>query len=436
MNPVTVGIMSTIIFLFLLVLRMPIAISMALVGFFGVSYLTNPQAAYRVLASELYSTFSSYPLSVTPMFIMMGFFAYHAGIGNKLYQFAYKTLGGIRGGLAMATELACAIFGAVCGSSPATAATIGSIAIPEMRKYKYKDSLASASVAAGGGLGIVIPPSVPLVIYGLTTEQSISKLFLAGILPGILLTGLYMMAIWVVVKRNPSLAPTSSGPRPDIKELFDTLRGVLLDVFIIFALSVGGLFAGWFTPTEAGAVGAAGVLLVTILRGYMDMSKFHKALRDTTRTTAMIMLLIGGATIFSRLISLSRIPFEIADWVSTLPLPTFVVLFIILLIYLFLGMIIDTIPLILITVPIFYPVVVDTLGYDPFWFGAIIAIIVTMAVITPPVGVNIYVIKGVAQDIPLEKIFSGITPFLIAAIVCCVLMVMFPQIATFLPSLV
>jgi tripartite ATP-independent transporter DctM subunit len=415
---------------------MPIAISMALVGFFGVSYLTNPQAAYRVLASELYSTFSSYPLSVTPMFIMMGFFAYHAGIGNKLYQFAYKTLGGIRGGLAMATELACAIFGAVCGSSPATAATIGSIAIPEMRKYKYKDSLASASVAAGGGLGIVIPPSVPLVIYGLTTEQSISKLFLAGILPGILLTGLYMMAIWVVVKRNPSLAPTSSGPRPDIKELFDTLRGVLLDVFIIFALSVGGLFAGWFTPTEAGAVGAAGVLLVTILRGYMDMSKFHKALRDTTRTTAMIMLLIGGATIFSRLISLSRIPFEIADWVSTLPLPTFVVLFIILLIYLFLGMIIDTIPLILITVPIFYPVVVDTLGYDPFWFGAIIAIIVTMAVITPPVGVNIYVIKGVAQDIPLEKIFSGITPFLIAAIVCCVLMVMFPQIATFLPSLV
>jgi len=436
MNPVTVGIISTIIFLFLLVLRMPIAISMALVGFFGVSYLTNPQAAYRVLASELYSTFSSYPLSVTPMFIMMGFFAYHAGIGNKLYQFAYKTLGGIRGGLAMATELACAIFGAVCGSSPATAATIGSIAIPEMRKYKYKDSLASASVAAGGGLGIVIPPSVPLVIYGLTTEQSISKLFLAGILPGILLTGLYMMAIWVVVKRNPSLAPTSSGPRPDIKELFDTLRGVLLDVFIIFALSVGGLFAGWFTPTEAGAVGAAGVLLVTILRGYMDMSKFHKALRDTTRTTAMIMLLIGGATIFSRLISLSRIPFEIADWVSTLPLPTFVVLFIILLIYLFLGMIIDTIPLILITVPIFYPVVVDTLGYDPFWFGAIIAIIVTMAVITPPVGVNIYVIKGVAQDIPLEKIFSGITPFLIAAIVCCVLMVMFPQIATFLPSLV
>ena len=435
MSPIVIGLLGTLVFLMLLALRMPIAVSMGIVGFVGVSILVSWQAALRVLASEIFSNFSSYSLSVTPMFIMMGFFAFHAGIGTKLYRFAYKAIGHFRGGLAMASVAACAIFGAVSGSSPATAATIGSIAVPEMEKYKYSSSLAAASVAAGGGLGIIIPPSVPFVIYGITTEQSISKLFIAGILPGILLTFLYMAVIWLLGYRNPSLAPVSSGPRPGFSEVIEALRGVLLDVLVIFALVIGGLFAGWFTPTEAGGIGAAGVLAVTTLRGDMNWEKFKRALLDTTRTSAMIMFLIAGAMIFTRFISLSRIPFVIASWASALPLPPFAILFIILIIYLLLGTIIDSIPLILITVPIFYPVVVDTLGYDPIWFGVIISVIVAMAVITPPVGVNVYVLKGVAKEVPLEAIFAKVWPFLLAAILCCIILVVFPQIVTFFPAL-
>mgnify|MGYP001035356892 CR=1 FL=1 len=435
MSPFIIGICGIIAFIILIMLKVPIAVSMSMVGFVGVSYLVSMQAAFRILASEIYSTFSSYSLSVTPMFVLMGFFAYHAGIGNKLYHFAYKAIGHLKGGLAMASVAACAIFGAVSGSSPATAATIGSIAVPEMRKYDYSKSLATASVASGGGLGIIIPPSVPFVIYGITTEQSISRLFIAGIIPGILLTLMYIAVIWLTVSKNPDIAPAASGPRASFKEKINALTGVLLGVLIVFGIAVGGLFAGWFTPTEAGGIGAAGVLLVTLIRGDMNWERFNCALVDTTRTTAMIMFLIAGATIFTRFISLSRIPFEIATWVGGLSLPSYFILFIVILIYVFLGALIDSIPLILITVPIFYPVVVDTLGYDPIWFGVLISVIVAMAVITPPVGVNVYVIKGVAPDVPLEEIFSGIWPFLIAAVIFCIILILFPQIVTFLPNL-
>jgi tripartite ATP-independent transporter DctM subunit len=435
MSATLAGICGIIAFLILLALKMPIAVSMTLVGFAGVNYLVSLGAAYRVLSSEIYTTFSSYPLSVTPMFILMGYFAFHAGIGNKLYSFAYKAIGRFHGGLAMASEVACAIFGAICGSSPATTATIGSIAIPEMRRYKYSDSLAASSVAAGGGLGILIPPSVPLVIYGLITEHSISRLFLASIVPGILLTFLYITAIWSMIKYNPSLGPAASGPRPSFREIVIAFRGGLAEVVIVFVISIGGLFAGFFTPTESGGIGAAGVLVVTLLKGDMKWEKFNRALRDTTRTTAMVMFLIAGATIFSRFITLSRLPFQVADWVASLPLPSYIILFVILAIYTFLGTFIDTIPLILITVPIFYPVAVDTLGRDPIWFGAMIAVIGALAVMTPPVGVNLFVAKGVAPDIPLEVILRGIWPFIIAAIICCMILIVFPQIVTFLPDL-
>lgn len=433
MSPLSIGLISIIAFFVLLVLRVPIAFAMALVGFAGFSYMTSPAAAFSMVAKEIYSTFSSYSLGVIAMFVWMGFLAFYSGIGSRLYVFAYKLIGHYPGGLAIATQAACAVFGAICGSNTATAATIGAIALPEMKKYKYDTSLATASVAAGGVLGVLIPPSVIFIVYGMATEQSIGKLFIAGIVPGILLMLLYMGVIYILAARNPDLAPP--GPKADWKERFEALRGGLGEVLVIFAVSMGGLFAGWFTATEAGAVGAAGVLGVALLKRSITREGFNKSLMDTTRTTAMIMLLIAGAMIFGRLMAISRLPFEMALWAGALPLPPFAVMGIILLIYLILGCFIDALAMILLTVPIFYPIAINTLGYDPIWFGVIIVLVVAMGVITPPVGMNVYILKGIVPEVPLEVIFKGIWPFLYAIIICLAILLAFPQIATLLPNM-
>lgn len=427
------GYISLLAFIILLALRMPIAYAMALVGFVGFSYLTSPSAAFNMVVKEIYSTFSSYSLSVIAMFVWMGFLAFYSGIGSQLYVFAYKLIGHYPGGLAIATQAACAVFGAICGSNTATAATIGAIALPEMKKYRYDPSLATASVAAGGVLGVLIPPSVIFIIYGMSTEQSVGKLFMAGILPGILLMLLYMATIYIISSRNPRLGP--AGPRAGWKERLGSLRGGLAEVLFVFSLSIGGLFAGWFTPTEAGAVGAAGVLAAALVKRSISWEGFRKSLLEATRTTAMIMLLIAGAMIFGRLMAISRIPFELANWAGTLTLPPFAVMAMILLIYLILGCFIDALALVLLTIPIFYPIAVGILGYDPIWFGVIIVLTVAMGVITPPVGMNVYIIKGVAPEVPLEVIFRGIWPFLLAVIVCLAILIAFPQIATFLPDM-
>ncbi len=433
MSSLLVGLTGILAFFALLALRMPIAFAMAFVGFAGFSYLTSPSVALNMVAKEIFSTFSSYSLSVIAMFVWMGFLAYYSGIGSRLYVFAYRMIGHYPGGLAIATQAACAIFGAICGSNTATAATMGAIALPEMKKYKYDSSLATASVAAGGVLGILIPPSVIMIIYGMATEQSIGKLFMAGIAPGILLTLLYMAAIFFVTVRQPSLGP--AGPRAAWRERLEALRGGLGEVILVFLISMGGLFAGWFTPTEAGAVGAAGVLAAALIWRHLTWEGFNKSLLDATRTTAMIMLMVAGAIIFGRFMAISRVPFELANWVSGLDLPPFVVLIMILLIYLILGCFIDALALVLLTIPIFYPVVVNTLGYDPIWFGVIIVLVVAMGVITPPVGMNVYIIKGVAPEIPLELIFKGIWPFLLAIAACTAILIAFPQIATYLPGI-
>jgi len=433
MSEFAAGIIGITAFFTLLALRMPIAYAMALVGFAGFSYLVSLPAAFSMVTQEIYSTFASPSLSVIAMFVWMGFLAFYSGIGTKLYVFAYKLIGHFPGGLAIATQAACAVFGAICGSNTATAATMGAIALPEMRKYKYDTSLATAGIAAGGVLGVLIPPSVIFIVYGMSTEQSVGALFMAGIIPAIILMLLYMIAIYILAKRNPDIAP--AGPKAGWQERLSALRGGLGEVLIVFSISIGGLFAGWFTPTEAGAVGAAGVLAVAILGRRLDWEKFKNSLMDATRTTAMIMLMVAGAVVFGRFMAVSRIPFEFADWAGSLPLPAFAVMGIILIINLILGCFIDALALILLTIPIFYPVVVDTLGYDPIWFGVITVMVVAMGVITPPVGMNVYIIKGVAPDIPLEKIFQGVWPFLIALVVCLVLLVAFPQIATFLPNI-
>jgi tripartite ATP-independent transporter DctM subunit len=428
-----IGLIGIACFFVLLALRMPIAFAMAIVGFVGFSSLTSVPTAFDMVAKEIFNNFTSYSLSVIGMFVWMGFLAYYSGIGTSLYVFAYKMLGHWHGGLAIATQVACAIFGAICGSNTATAATMAAIALPEMDKYNYDKSLSTASIAAGGVLGILIPPSVIFILYGTATEQSVGALFMAGILPGIILMFLYIAAIYILTKRNPTLGPT--GARASWKERISSLRGGLGEALIVFLISVGGLFAGWFTPTEAGAVGAGGVLLVSVLEKRLSWEGLKKSLVDTTRTTAMIMLMITGAVIFGRFMAISRVPFELANWAGALPLPPFAIMGIILLIYLILGCFIDALALVLLTIPIFFPVAVDTLGYDPIWFGVIVVLVVAMGVITPPVGMNVYIIKGVAPDIPLETIFKGIWPFLGAIIVCIALLLIFPAIATFLPSL-
>jgi tripartite ATP-independent transporter DctM subunit len=432
MTPLSIGLIGILAFLVLVSLRMPIAIAMALAGFAGFSFMVSPQAALNMVAKEMYSNLSSYSLSVIPMFVWMGFLAYYSGIGTKLYVFAYKLIGHYPGGLAIATQVACAVFGAICGSNTATAATMGAIALPEMKKYKYDTSLATASVAAGGVLGVLIPPSVIFIVYGMATEQSVGKLFMAGILPGILLMLLYIAAIYILTLRNPSLGP--AGPKSGWKERINAMRGGLGEVLFVFVLSIGGLFAGWFTPTEAGAVGAAGVLGVSLVERRLSWEGFKKSLVDTTRTSAMIMFMVAGAVMFGRFMAVSRVPFELANWAGALALPAFAIMAIIIFIYLVLGCLIDALALVLLTIPIFYPVAVTTLGYDPIWFGVIIVMVVAMGVITPPVGMNVYIIKGIVPDVPLEVIFKGVWPFLIAILICIAILMAFPQIATFLPS--
>lgn len=433
MSSLAIGLLGLLAFLVLIMIRMPIAYAMALVGFIGFTYMTSFTAALDMVAKELISTFSSYSLSVIAMFAWMGFLAYYSGIGTKLYIFAYKLIGHWPGGLAIATQTACAVFGAICGSNTATAATMGAIALPEMKKYKYDTSLATASVAAGGVLGVLIPPSVIFIVYGMATEQSIGRLFIAGILPGILLMLLYQITIVILTRRNPELGPP--GPRSNWRERMNALKSGLGEVLLVFALSMGGLFVGWFTPTEAGAIGAFGVLAVALAGRNLSWEGFKKSLFDTTRTTAMIMLLIAGSVIFGRFMAVSRVPFELATWTSSLALPSFVVMAIILLIYLVLGCFIDALAMILLTIPIFYPIAVNNLGYDPIWFGVIIVLCVAMGVITPPVGMNVYIIKGVAPEVPLETIFKGIWPFLAAIVICLAILIAFPAISTFLPNL-
>ncbi|WP_102348613.1 TRAP transporter large permease [Bacillus sp. Marseille-P3661] len=432
MSELVIGLIGIVVFFGLMALRMPIAFTMAIVGYLGLCVLTSPSAALGVVAKEIYANFSSYTLSVVPMFILMGFVAFYSGIGTSLYNFAYKLVGHFPGGLAIATQVTCGLFGAVSGSNTATAATIGAISIPEMKKYNYDDSLSTGSVAAGGALGILIPPSVIFILYGIATEQSIGKLFIAGILPGILLMLLYILAIVIIVVRNPKLGPP--GPKSSWSERIHALRGGLFEALAVFVISLGGLYIGLFTPTEAGAVGAAAILGISLIQKRIDWKGIKNSLVDTTRITAMIMLLLAGAIIFGRFMTLSQIPTELASWASSFPYPPFIVMGLILIIYLILGFFIDALALILLTIPVFYPVAVTTLGYDPIWFGIIITLVVAAGIITPPVGVNVYIIKGVAKDVPLETIFKGIWPFFFALIICIIILMLVPEIVTFLPE--
>jgi len=431
MNPSTVGILGIGLLLFLFLIRMPVAFAMALVGVLGFSYLAGPWPALGLLSQDVFETLSSYPLSVIPMFILMGSFAFASGISHRLYNTTYAWFGSLRGGLTIATVIACAGFSAISGSTAATAATMGKIALPEMRKYGYKDTLSTGTVAAAGTLGILIPPSTILIVYGIMIEESIGKLFIAGILPGIILSLFFVATVAILCFRKPELGPP--GDPTSFKHKLRSILGII-EAAILFALTIGGMFLGWFSPTQAGAIGAGGAVIIGLLRGQLSWKNFIESGKDGLLTSCMVMFIITGATVFGHFMAISNIPFILADWTAGLPLSTMSIMGIIIFMYFIGGFFMDSMALVVVTIPIFFPVVQE-LGFDPIWFGVIVVLVAEMGVITPPVGVNVFVIKGIAPDIPLGTIFRGIFPFLWAIIVLTILLMIFPEIATFLPSL-
>lgn len=431
MEPTTVGLIGMVLLIIVLFSRMPVGFAMALVGVLGFSYVVSWNAGLRMLAKDFYSIFGSYSLTVVPLFILMGQVTFHAGISRRLFDTAYRFIGHLPGGLAIATVASCAGFAAICGSTNAAAATMATVALPEMKRYKYDMVLGTGTVAAGGSLGILIPPSVIFIVYGILTEQSIGKLFVAGVLPGILLSLLFVAAIFIWVTINPAIAPR--GPKATLREKIVSLKGVI-ETLVLFALVMGGLFLGFFTPTEAGAIGAGGAIILGMVTGRLVWKGLIQALVESTRISCMVMVIVAGATMFGHFLAITRIPYALATWVSELPLPNWAIMAFIMFLYLVGGCFIDALALILLTIPIFFPVVMD-MGYDPIWFGVIIVLVTQMGVITPPVGVNVYVVSGVVRDVPLETIFKGALPFLFALIFLALLLIPFPQIALFLPGL-
>lgn len=431
MNPTHIGIIGLILLFVLIFSRMPVGFLMGILGFAGFALIVNPDAAFNLIAKDLFSVFGSYNLTVIPLFILMGQVAFHSGISRRLFDMAYTWIGSLPGGLAIATIGACASFAAICGSTNATAATMAAVTLPEMKRFNYKASLATGVVAAGGSLGILIPPSVILIIYGILTEQSIGTLFIAGIIPGILLTIFFIAAILIWTFIKPDLGPP--GPKTTLKEKIRALGGVV-ETLLLFVMVMSGLFAGIFTPTEAGAVGAAGTIVLAVVRRTLSWDGFMASLKDTTRISCMILVIVAGATIFGHFLAVSRIPFDIASWIAGFELPSFLVMMLIIFVYVIGGCFIDTLALIMLTIPIFYPVVIQ-MGFDPIWFGIIIVLVTQIGVITPPVGINVYVVSGVARDVPLEVIFRGVIPMLMALILETLILIPFPEIVHFLPSL-
>jgi tripartite ATP-independent transporter DctM subunit len=431
MTPLAVGYIGIAVLVIMLFSGIHIAVVMGLIGFLGIVYLSGWEPALSVLGAVPYSAFGNVDLSVAPLFILMGSFCFHAGLSRDLFDTVHKWLGHFRGGLAMATVGACAGFAAVSGSSLATAATMGTVALPEMRRYKYDPALATGSVAAGGTIGILIPPSVILIIYAVLTEQSVGKLFLAGFIPGVLEAVFYIGVIFIICKIKPSMGPP--GPKSSFIEKIISLKGTWV-VILLFLLVIGGLYFGVFSPTEAAGVGAGGAFIFALARGRLNWQNFKESLISTTKTTAMIFTILVGAMIFGYFLAITRLPFELADYIGTLPVNRYVIIVLILVLYLFLGCVMDAMGMILLTVPILFPVA-ETLGFNPIWFGIIIVRVFEMASITPPVGMNVFVLKGVAKDVPLGTIFRGIIPFLIADFFHVTLLVAVPQVALFLPNL-
>lgn len=427
MSPTLIAVLGIIVLFLLMLLKMPISFSMFIVGFLGLLVMSTPTAAFGILTADLWNQLSSYSLSVIPLFILMGELVFRAGITEKLFQSAYKWVGHYKGGMASTTILASAGFAAISGSNSATAATMGTMAFPELKKYNYDDKLSTGSVAGGGTLGIIIPPSTVLIIIALQTEQSIKDLFFASLIPGITLTVLFLLMIIYICQRNPDLGP--AGPKAAMGERFHSLIGVI-PIFLLFVFVIGGLFFGWFTPTESGAIGAFGALILSLVMRKLTWEKLVIATSSSLRSSAMVLMLVVGAMVFGRFLTLTRLPYDVAAWVGSLNVAPVLILIAILLIYLIGGALMDAMGFLIISIPIFFPVAMS-LGYDPVWFAVVLCMVTSMGAITPPVGVNVFVVKGLRADVPIEKIFIGIVPFVIAYVLCIAILTMFPEIVLF-----
>ncbi len=432
------SIIGFIVVLALVLLRMPIAIAMGLVGIIGYAQETTLRASISMAGRLIIDTAQDYGLSVVPLFILMGLFVNKGGLSRELYRVSYVFLGHFKGGLAMATIMACGGFAAICGSSLATAATMSKVALPEMRKYGYSDELSTASIAAGGTLGILIPPSVILVIYGLLTETSIGKLFIAGVVPGLIGIFFYLVAVRFIVMRNSKAGP--AGEVSSWKERFDAFKNVWA-VTALFFLVIGGLyglFNFWplnltFSPTEAAGMGAAGAFLIALSRRQLTFNDIKAVLKETSHTTAILFSVMIGASMFSNFVNLAGLPEGLLALVNQTGLSPMTVMLFIILIYILLGCVFESLSMLLLTVPIFFPLV-TSLGFNPVWFGIVVVVVTEISLITPPVGLNVFVLKGVVVDVSTGTIFKGVTPFWVVDIFRLALIVFVPWLVLFLPN--
>ncbi|MHB8090453.1 MAG: TRAP transporter large permease [Syntrophales bacterium] len=429
MNELTVGTIALTLLLFLFATGIELGFAMALVGFAGFAYLNGVQSAMNLLGRDLYDVITNYGYTVFPLFILMGQIGYNAGIAVRLYDSAQKFVGHIPGGLAMATVLGATGFKAICGSSAATAATFASVAIPEMDRYGYDKRLSTGIVATVGTLGVIIPPSVVLIIFGIITEQSIGQLFLAGMIPGLIIALFFIAIIYGWAKINPKIAPRSE--RETWKARIRTLPEVIW-VVLVFLMVVGGIMQGFFTPSEAGAVGTFAVLLLAIAKKGMNFKSYWKSINESLSISGMLLMLIAGSTILGHFITVTNIPQNLADWMVTLPLNRYIILIFICLFYLLGGSFIDDLAFMILATPIFFPVVLK-LGFNPIWFGIVIGVVVMIGVVIPPVAICVFVVNKITK-VPISQIYKGVTPFLIALVVVLGLLLLFPGLALWLPS--
>jgi tripartite ATP-independent transporter DctM subunit len=430
MSPEIVGLLGVAVLVVLLFLRVWVGIAMAAVGFLGFAYITNFQYACLIMGSVPYSSIANETVAAVPLFILMGAVVSNTGVGGDLYHTAYKWLGQLRGGLAMATVVACGGFAAISGSSSAAAATMGKLSLPEMKKYDYDMKLATGSVAAGGTVGILIPPSMGFILYGILTEVSIGKLFMAGIIPGILEVLFYVGTVFILCQLNPRLGP--AGPKTSFNEKIISLKFTWA-MFALFILVMGGIYGGIFTPTEAGAVGAFGAIVVSAVAGKLTGKNVSASILEAAQTTAMIVLLITSAFVFMKFMAVSRLPDFLAGFVAGLPFSPIVILLLIILLYIILGMFLDIFAAILLTLPILFPVILS-MGLDPIWYGVIMVRVMEVGLITPPMGLNVFILAG-ATNTPLGTIFRGVVPFVAADILHIALLVGFPVLSLLLPNI-
>jgi tripartite ATP-independent transporter DctM subunit len=432
MDPVVVGILGSCVLLFLLLIGLPIAFSLMLVGFLGISYLASVKAALPLLARTVYETASHYPYTIIPLFIVMGGYAEISGISRELYDAFDKWLRRLPGGLGMATIAAIAGFSAISGSSVASSAAFGKVAYPEMRRLNYSPRLAAGTVAAGATIDFLIPPSLGFVIFGMLTEQSIGKLLISGMIPGLILAAAFMGILVAWVKLNPG-SILSHPERVSWKEKISALKGIW-ETVVIFLLVIGGIYSGWFTPTEAAGVGATLLFLIALLKKKLNSQILLASLLEAVGVSVMVLFLVAGANVFSYFLALSTIPMQVSAWIGGLAVSRYAILAVIVLIYLMLGCFLDAISMMILTLPVIFPVVMN-LGFDPIWFGVVCVLMMGAGLITPPVGLCVFTVASIVKDAPLEEVFKGALPFLVAILFVTFLITLFPGIVLFLPNM-